>query len=170
MATLALIGIILFCLYCIVTTTVFFIPVSLSESYYLWSEKGSEYKGFFGAALVLTAVLLIAPMLELGIGSIWQFTGFLTPAGLLFTAATPHFKNKNLTDKWLHPASAWICAISAIIWQLCIAEMWQFMIIALVFNLFLALVTRTLKKCYTFWIEMVCFLSIFCCLIKIYYF
>ena len=166
MAAFSIIGICLFCLYVVITTWLFFIPESLSSSYYLWKTAKSPFRFF----LIVTSLLLAAPMIALGKESIWQFTGFLAPACLMFTGVAADFKNKELIDRWVHPLCAVICAISSIVWICCIAEMPLFLLTSFIICGIMALVTRTVKKSYIFWLEMSCFLSIFCCLIKIYYF
>ena len=168
MATLGLLGIILFCVYVIITICVFKIPESLSASYYYWIEKKQNWP--FRVVLIVSAIWLMFPMIDLGKDSIWQFTGFLAPACLVFTGAAADFMNKKLVDKWLHPISACLCAVSSLVWQYCIAEMLIFLPISAIILLITSLLTKTLKRCYIFWLEMICFLSIFCCLIKIYYF
>lgn len=166
MGILSVIGICLFCLYIAITTWLFFIPESLSSSYYLWKTTKSPFRFF----LIATSLLLAAPMIALGKGNIWQFTGFLTPACLMFVGVAADFKNRKLVDRWVHPLCAIICAISSIIWLLYIVKMPIFLLTSFIICSIIAFVTGTLKKSYVFWLEMACFLSIFCCLIKIYYF
>lgn len=170
MAWLSIIGISIFMLYTIISIIVFGIPQSLSYTYYLWIKKNPKLKWPFRVTFIVTALLLIAPMLALGEGSMWQFTGFLAPFGLMMIGAAPDYENPSLVDKWWHPVVAFICCIASALWQIFIAERFDFLIYGVVLCVALSILTKTVKKSYIFWLEMMCVLSTFACILKIYFF
>lgn len=168
--TLSIIGITLFSLYIIASLAMWGIPTSISETYYLWNNKLPKFSWLFRLVFVVTGFLLIIPMLSLSEGSVWEFTSFIAAAGLIFTGAAADFKHEDKVDKIVHPISAIICAAAAILWEYFIAGTLSYMVISFVLCLILALITRSLKRSYTFWIEIPCFISIFCCIINILFF
>lgn len=170
MATLAVIGIVLFISYTLISVITFGVPKSLSESYYLWLNKNPKLEWPFRTVLALTAFLLIPAMLWLGEESVFQFTGFLTPACLAMVGAASDYANTKSVDRWWHPVSAYICTASAILWEIFIAERIDFLMLAFALFVVLSAITKTTFKSYIFWLEMTCFFSIFACLIKILYF
>lgn len=130
----------------------------ISDGYYV-----SKNKWLFSAVMLLTAGLLLPPMLEFGNV---QFLAFFAVAALMFVAAEPHFKSD-----WggkIHNTSAIIAGVCSQLW--CFLHCWQS---SLIVWLFLALVftfgykyakqkekpLKTLKMGY--WIEVTAFFNVY---------
>jgi hypothetical protein len=134
----------------------FGIPTSLSESYY--NLGGKDGKGFFFyLMLAITVFLMLAPMVEAA-----KFWGFLCGAALLFVGAAPAFKKdgSGSLDPIIHIVSTIICAASAMAVLIKI-NLWWMAIITLAIAVGLAFWTKTVKKCYVFWLEMAAFYGLF---------
>lgn len=150
----SLIGIAIFIAYIIVSVAKFGVPPSLSDTYYLYGGKPKGY--IFTAVLWITVFCLIPQWISITPESL-VFLVFLACAGLLLVGAAPIFKSRD--DKW-HQAFAIICAIAAIAWEI---VMKQYIILgsSVIAILLIALLTKTLKKGKTFYLEMMAFLSAF---------
>lgn len=85
----------------------------ISDGYYV-----SKNKWLFSAVMLLTAGLLLPPMLEFGNV---QFLAFFAVAALMFVAAEPHFKSS-----WggkIHNTAAIVAGLCSQIW--CFINSWQ---------------------------------------------
>lgn len=130
----------------------------ISDGYYV-----SKNKWLFSAAMILTAGLLLPPMLEFGDV---QFIAFFAVAALMFVAAEPHFKSS--WEGKIHNTAAIIARVCSQLW--CFLHCWQS---SLIVWLFLALVfafgykyakqkekpLKTLKMGY--WIEVAAFFNVY---------
>jgi len=134
----------------------FGIPESLSDSYY--NLGGKEGKGILlYGMLVITAFLMLAPMIEAA--GVW---GFLCGAALCFVGAAPAFKKdgSGSLDPIIHIVSTIICATCSLAVLIKI-NLWWMAIITLGIAIGLAFWTKTVKKCYVFWLEMAAFYGLF---------
>lgn len=135
-------------------------PPSLSQTYYLYKERKNWQKYLFPGMMTTMALLLVPAWLEISEGSMFQFTAFLTVAGILFTGAAPAFKDDDMTGK-VHTISAICAAVFALLWIILVAKLWWFIVAWLILVILIALLTGTPKKGLTYWLETIAFMSTF---------
>lgn len=133
------------------------IPHSYSMLAYKWN------KTTWTIITIVTAFLITPVLIELGTLSTFQFLGFLTPVWLMLVATTPNF----LTDKKqniLHNTFTGLCVVSSLLWLTLVTNyIWiGFLVMALI--TIIALLTKSIKSSYIFWLEMIIFLTTFICL------
>lgn len=155
------VGTCLFLVYCIVSLSIFGVPTSLSKTFYLYNCLIKNLGWIFPIMLACVVFLIIPYWLEITPES-YQFLGFISCFGLLMVFTSPEFEDEQ--HKTIHFVGAAISAVTAITW--CMLQ-GQWLIILFMFAWFflMAIITRTLKKCYLFWIELVAFESLFISLI-----
>lgn len=138
-------------------------PTSLSATFY--SFEGL-WRWLFTAMMFTTSFLLMPAWIELASGfGDWRdnlaFLSFLTCALICFVGAAPHFRSCELESK-VHTISATASAVTALAW--CLVCGWQVMYIPIasaVLVLGVALMTKTLKACKVYWLEMMAFVATF---------
>lgn len=130
------------------------IPESLSATYYELNDK----KWAFQLALTSVVATLLPEWLNVSNNNT-QWLAFLSCAGLLLVAASPHFK-ENLQSK-IHYTSAIVCGTCAVLWQI-LNGMWEIPFIFAVISLIL---TLTFKK-WMWWLELGIMGSLFTSLFK----
>lgn len=158
MITLATLGIIIFIAYVAVAIVLFGIPPSLSDTFYLFGGKPLGY--VFTITMWVVSFLILPYWLKITPESI-KFMPFLAVAGLTFVGAAPLFRKE---DKGWHSAFAIGCAIFAILWAILTKNV-DFLAINLFTFAVVSLLTKTLKSCKTFWLEMAAFATVFASLI-----
>lgn len=137
----------------------FLIPESLSNTYYLWSEKNG--KGWLFPLMMYAVVALMMPAwISLSEGSNFQFLAFLAPASIAFVGLAPKFKDSQLESR-VHTVSAIIAAVCSLAWVALVTPYWWVMLIWLGFIALAAILTSSYKTAYTYWLEQVAFLSTF---------
>lgn len=132
----------------------------------------SGYSSKWGAAVpmnnmnlwtivTLVAAFLLCPaLLELGIGSMWQFLGFLTPVYLIIVSLTPEWET-NRTQRIIHVLFAVLCLIGGLGWLVFVMHAAKWLGGVAVFVATMALASGTAKESAVFWTEMVMFLSVY---------
>ena len=66
---------------------------SVSQSYYEFKKKyGEKYTWVFTVVLLLFAIPIMIAGLSKTAGNTFQFLAFIAPAGIIFTAVAPRFK------------------------------------------------------------------------------
>ena len=115
------------------------------------------------------ALLFMPALIELGNGNILQFLGFFSPIYLMMIALFPledmtdnmHESDKKRIERNLkiHIISAILCAVAVLSWVIFVMKMWWMVLIAVVAVLIGGLLTKTLKSSFTFWSEMILFIS-----------
>ena len=143
------------------------IPKSLSMTFYLLQEKKKWLRIWFPIMMISMAFLLMPAWLEISVGSPFQFLAFLAPAGIMFTGAAPAFKSSEL-ENTVHMTSAIFAAITALLWVGLVANLWLVIAIWFVIIAILAIVTKTVKSSYIYWLETVAFLSTFTAILAYY--
>ena len=108
MVTLAIISAIVIALYLIVMAKLHGIQPSISDNYYV-----SKHPWTFTLAMWTVAFTMLPPMLS-ATSETWQFTAFLSCAGIAFVGAAAAYK-RSLTNT-VHIAGAITAALFAIIW------------------------------------------------------
>lgn len=167
MSALILSAIIIYVVYNFFALGVSGIPKSLSMTFYLLQEKKKWLRIWFPIMMVSMAFLLMPAWLEISVGSPFQFLAFLAPAGIMFTGAAPAFKSSEL-ENTVHMTSAIFAAITALLWVGLVANLWLVIAIWFVIIAILAIVTKTIKSSYIYWLETVAFLSTFTAILAYY--
>lgn len=160
-------AIFMFFVYNIIALLLFGVPKSLSDTYYLFKERNSTLKFLFPSMMTLLTLFLMPSWLEMSEGSPFQFTAFLSAAGVLFVGAAPSFKDSEMENK-VHSIAAYICAAAALSWICLVTPYWYIILIVFGIIAALAVVTKTWKTCYIYWLEMVAFVSTFISIIAYY--
>ena len=160
-------AIFMFFVYNIIALLLFGVPKSLSDTYYLFKERNSTLKFLFPSMMTLLTLFLMPAWLEMSEGSPFQFTAFLSAAGVLFVGAAPSFKDSEMENK-VHSIAAYICAAAALSWICLVTPYWYIILIVFGIIAALAVVTKTWKTCYIYWLEMVAFVSTFISIIAYY--
>ena len=138
----------------------FGVPKSLSMTFYLFKEKKNWLCIWFPIMMLTMAGALLPAWLEISNGSDLQFMAFLAAAGIIFTGAAPAFESSDL-EKRVHTGSAAFAALFALLWVALVAHLWYVILIWLVAITIIALLTKTVKSSYIYWLETVAFLSTF---------
>lgn len=162
---LTIISLCIFLLYIGISLGVFRkIPASLSDTYYMYKDIKDWLKYLFPVMMFSISGLLLPSWLNATEGSNLQFLSFLTCASIMFVGAAPNFKGVSIENK-VHTISAIVAAICAMLWCIFVVGSWGIILGYLLLILTLSLVTRTIKSSYTFWLEMITFLSLYTSLI-----
>ena len=122
---------------------------SLSATYY---KVKKPY--LFQLALGLAGFLMMVYLLDLTAGKWYQFLSFFATSALIFVAFAPDYKN--MLEGKVHVAAAMVSAIAALI---LIVLMGYWYVPILPFLVSILLIKKWGNK--TYWLEMVCFASIF---------
>lgn len=160
-------AIFMFIIYNIFALVLFGIPKSLSMTYYLFKDKADPMKWLFPAMMTLLTFFLMPCWLEISEGSDFQFTAFLSAAGILFVGGAPAFKDSTM-ENMVHQISAYFAAAAAIAWICLVTPYWWIILIVLGIITVLAIATKTLKTSSVYWSEMVAFLSTFAAIFAYY--
>lgn len=160
-------AIFMFMVYNTVVLLLFGVPKSLSMTHYLFKERQDMLKVLFPSFITLLCMFLIPCWLQISEGSTFQFTAFLSGGSLLFVGASPYFKNGDL-EGMVHQISAYMCAGFAILWIILVTKLWWIILIVLALVVVAAILTKTWKTCYIYWLEMVAFTSTFITMILHY--
>ena len=155
-------------MYNITALCMFGIPHSLSRTFYSFQEKKTWYKVFFPSMMISVAFLLVFSWLHITNGNDLQFLAFLSSIGLMFTGAAPSFMRSKLENN-VHTGSAIFSVICALLWVIFAAKLFYVLIICFMIILLIALVTNTLIKAWTYWLETASIITTFISII-LYYF
>ena len=160
-------AIFMFAIYNAVILLLFGVPKSLSMTYYLFKERSNVLKVLFPAMMTFLGIFLMPCWLEISEGSPFQFMSFLSAAGILFVGAAPAFKDSDLEHK-VHIISACLSTVFALLWIVLVTPYWYVILIVLGIVASVAIVTKTVKKGYIYWLEMVAFGSTFISIVAYY--
>lgn len=129
------------------------VPSSLSETYYIIDVPYN-----FTLTLFAMVFSVVAPLIEMTPDP-FRVVAFLVPVGIGFVGAAPCFKESY--EGKVHTIGALVAAVSAMAWVILIARLWWVILVALFLMTILAIATGTIHRCYTFWLEMVAFSSLY---------
>ena len=134
--------------------TLFSIPESLSNTYYLWREKNG--KGWLFPLMMYAVVILMMPAwITMSEGSDFQFLSFLAPASIAFVGTAPRFKDGDLENK-VHTISAVIAAACSLLWVTLVTPYgWVMLIWWSIINGCFA-ITKS-YSCRVYWLETIAF-------------
>ncbi len=164
-----------FTIYVIGAVRRFGIPINLSITYYRY-ERIHRNWGMLFPALMFFICLTTIPIWFVTswhvslLGRYLSCLPVLTEVGLLAVAFSARYK------RWpkliyFHYTCAIIAAVCAVVWLCVVAWQWPFFwlrIGLLIAFLTAGILTRTLKKCTLFWLELTAFYAIFLTLLFIY--
>ena len=141
----ALLSFVILTAYCIYAGT----DKSLSATYYKVSKPY-----LFQIALGLTGFLMMIYLLDVTAGKWYQFLSFFATSALIFVAFAPDYKQ--MLEGKVHVGAAMVSAISALA-LIVLMGYWYVPILPALTAFFI--IRRYGNK--TYWLEMVCFASIF---------
>ena len=141
----ALLSFIILTAYCIYAGT----DKSLSATYYKVSKPY-----LFQVALGLGGFLMMLNLLDMTAGKWYQFLSFFATSALIFVAFAPDYKN--MLEGKVHVAAAMVSAIAALT-LIVLMGYWYVPILPFLASVFI--IRKWGNK--TYWLEMVCFASIF---------
>ena len=147
--------------------SVFSAPKSLSMTFYLFQGRKPWQRLLFPIMMVLTAGLLMPAWLEISEGSDLQFMAFFAAAGILFTGMAPAFNSSDM-EKKVHTISAIFAAVFALLWVAFVAHLWYFIVVWFVVIALVAVLTKTVKTSWIYWLETVAFMTTFTSVIAYY--
>lgn len=158
MNTLLIISLIIFLGYVLTMIKMFGVPSSLSDTYYLLDGKKKGTGAFFILFMFIICFLLMIPMIEITPEN-WKFVAFLAILGLGFVGAAPMFLESS-TSK-VHYTAAGMATAGGLTWIFVVApQYWWCLLLTTVAVIMIAMKTKT-WKCYTFWLEMIVFISVY---------
>lgn len=160
-------AIFMFIIYNAVVLLLFGVPKTMSMTYYLFKERSNVLKCLFPAMMTLLGMFLMPCWIEISTGSDFQFLSFLSAASLLFVAFAPAFKDSDI-ENIVHHVSAICYAVFAMLWIVLVTPYWYIILIVLSVFAMLAIVTKTIKSGYIYWLEIVAFISTFISIIAYY--
>jgi hypothetical protein len=164
MFTLVLISLGVFLIYTTTVVSMFGVPTSLSDSFYLLNKKKEGLGYLFSLTLFTMAFTLLPPWLSLPIGGDYEVIKFFCCALLGFVGAAPRF---NEEDSGWHTVFAMGAAVLGLLWIVLFTPHWYIIIAYLILFVGLMFDSKT-KNCYIFWLEMVMFFSVYNVLILLY--
>ena len=150
------ISFILYLVYNVLALSLFGIPSSLSNTFYLYKEYKCSW--VFTVTLIAMVILLMPSWINMTEGSPFQFLAFLVPMCIAFVAISPNFKN-NILDQRIHFISTVIAAVLALITNLFIFEAWLALVIVALTILVISIVTKSFKSGWLYWVETIVFLT-----------
>lgn len=134
------------------------------SSYSAYSSKWPEVCKLplnIWSVITFFAAVMLIPILIINLeNNPLQFVGFLTPAYLIFVAVTPNWE-KDKSEHIIHSVAAGLCAVGALVYIILIAKVWWVLLVGAGIALIGGLVTKTLKSCIVFWLEILMFLSVY---------
>lgn len=140
--------------------SIFGAPYSLSRTFYLYQERKSWQRFLFPIMMVSMAGMLMPAWIEISEGSDLQFMAFFAAAGIIFTGMAPAFKESQMTFR-VHTAGALFAALFSLLWIIFVAKLWYFIVFWLVLVVLVALLSKTVKTSYIYWLETIAFMSTF---------
>lgn len=167
MGFLVITAVVTFVTYLLAAVSLFGIPPSISDTYYLYEAKHKNLGYVFTVFMFSVAFLMIAPMVDYAMFDWWQFLGFLCPMGIAFCGCAAWSKDKEV--KPIHFAGAYTGAIAGLLWCF-LASTTPTLITLIAMSIIcwlLADVTNT-NKCYIWWLEIVAFGTISLILLHLY--
>ena len=160
-------AIFMFIVYNAVVLLLFGVPQSLSMTHYLFKERQNTLRLLFPVFITMLCIFLIPCWLQISEGSTFQFTAFLSAGSLLFVGCSPCFKDIPL-EGLVHNISAYCCAAFAILWIILVTKFWWVILIMAAFIITAAILTKSWKTCYIYWLEMIAFGSTFMTMVAHY--
>lgn len=164
---LVIIALVVFLAYLVGVVCLFGIPASISDTYYLLEKKRKGLGWLFTVMCWIVGGLLLPALLNITSES-FQFTAFLSCAGLIFVGAAPQFKLQ-LTGI-VHYSSAGVCVMFSQLWT-ALSRWWVLLLVWLSYIACTAIAVKRQKEGVfwykfrktkpMFWIEIASFAATF---------
>ncbi len=145
--------------------SLFGVPRSLSNTFYLFNKRKPWQRFLFPVMMIGMAFLLLPAWLEISSASPFMFTACLAAGGIMFTGAAPNFNSGDLENK-VHTTSAIFAAVFALLWVVLVAGLWWFIVVWFVLVFLVALLTKSLKSGLIYWLETIAFMTTFTSIIS----
>lgn len=158
---LILISFCIFSAYNLFICTKYKIPTSLSASYY---ELPIKWRWVFTVFMWIIAIVLLISWINIAKSfPDWRqhlsVLAFLTCGLICFVGTAPNFRAFEMENK-VHTISATTAAVTALIW--CFSCVYMYVAFITGFVLFgvllIGLLSKTLKSCKVYWLEMIAFM------------
>ena len=107
---------------------------------------------------VLSAFMMVPPLVDAANGSLLQFTGFVAPTSLLLVGITPYYKYNKL-DWWLHQIGAWCAVLWVLVYIIFVAKLAWIIALFVILSVILSWIFGWKK--WMFWAEMCTYLGIY---------
>lgn len=164
----AIFALLIYVTYNVIALHLFNVPVSLSQTYYLFKNRKEWQRILFPIVMLLVGCLLLPSWLKLSDGSNYQFLSFLSCASIMFTAVSPAFNRTKLENK-VHTYSAYISALFAVLWIILVAHAWNILVLWIILILLISISTNTFKSSYIYWLETIAIMSTLSTIISKYF-
>ena len=135
-----------------------------------WDEACPIHNAHLWSIVTFVIAFLFMPAtVELGANNPLQFLGFFVPLYLFIVAVCPiteekpgmneYEKKEYRAKRVVHVAGAIGCAVAITLWLILVCHLWWVLLSAIALVMGAAISTKTFKRSYIFWGEMVLFLS-----------
>lgn len=159
---LVLVSLCIFAAYNTVSLHKFGVPISLSNTFYLWNGVKKHLGYIFTGMMGTMALTLMPAWLELSeVVSNWSIylrpLAFFTCAAIAFVGAAPAFRSSKM-ESIVHNVAARVAAVCALVW--CFVVCYHIAYVPLIVMALIAIagwVTKTWKTADVYWLEMMAF-------------
>ena len=137
-----------------------------------WSKYGAEWAkiapihnvNLWSAVNVVSALLIVPPMVQRGADNPLQFLGFFAPLFLLLVGFTPDYQDTKKKNA-IHQVGAWGCVVMVMLWLILIRHLWFIVLPCFVLALVVMLGTRSEWKDWELFGECAMFASVYVALL-----
>ena len=161
-------AILLLAIYNVVAIMLFGIPRSLSATHYLFKEREDILKHLFPATTFMTAILMTSAWVGCAPTPELKLLSVLAGLSLVGVGATYMFTKEYVTES-VHLATACLLIAFMLLWIIFVTPYWYMIIVVFIITLAAALMTKTLKTSYIFWIEIMALLANVICVLMYYF-
>ena len=128
-----------------------------------WDEYTKEHPQLTGINIwsvvtIVSAALLLVPMLTSSKDSPLQCLCFFAPLYLFLVGFTPRYQESKVQNM-IHQIGAWGCVVCILLWLFLIVQMWAVLIPVFVLALVIGVGTRTFLPSWCYYLEMAMYLS-----------
>ena len=126
-----------------------------------WDAERKKYYdiNIWSLITVVTAFMIVPPMIERGADNPWQFLGFVAPVYLFLVGLTPHYLT-NKTEGTIHRIGAISSLILSLIWFILVLHMWYVPLLMITIAAILMFATKTLPS-WMWWGEIAFYASVY---------
>ena len=156
---------ILFILYNVIAILSFGIPESLTKTFYKYKEHHDSFKFMYYVFVALMCILLTPCWLKLSETNFAQDIAVISISTLLFMGASPIILKGEDTDKPLadlfEKLISYCCSTFFILWIVITTPYWWIILLTAAIVTLISISTESWNNCYTYWIEIIAFVSTF---------
>lgn len=163
--TTVLLAFIVFLAYLAAIFSLFGVPTSLSDTYYLLDRKMKDTGCLFTLLMFVMAFLIIMPLFDITPEE-YKALAFFIVLGIAFVGAAPLFDKKDPTtpdvEPLVHYISAALSAVCGMGWVFIVnPELFYVPIIVSTLIIIASILTKSVVKGLLFWAEMIVFFSVY---------